>query len=464
MAEGIFQWQRRTGLRKDRRPKVSVILPVWNPGKGIQRCIDSLRRQSLKQIELIFVDDCGTDQSMELVCAAAGEDPRIRIMTNAGHAGAGASRNAGILAAKGEYLSFIDPDDYVAPDFLELLYRKARKDRLDIVKGSLKLIRDTDVPDQQRFMPGGLNRKLKLFRLLGLPAFAAFSHEHTSALYKRKYLLEHSAVYGHTSCSEDTTFLLRACTGGGRFGIEAHAVYYYVMRSASAVGQIGVKRLKGRAEALREQIDCLLKKHLTGSAAEYYIIDRVLDCLLLGEAAENVKGLEKDAARYRQEIRAELSRFPDRERLMKKNAVIRALLESGENLVTQPYQLKGLPAGIPQWISLLRRRTIWSRRHPKAAVRYRHLIEESFGGALTALLAQIRRDGRAAPDTVRQYRAVSRLAGKLPPEVNSAGLRKQLKTARRFMTGKKISRLELSFLLRAVHCRKYIRKFSTLLW
>lgn len=61
-------------------PQVSVIIPVWNPGEGISRCVESLRNQTLADIEMIFVDDCGTDGAMNVVRAAAVEDPRIRII------------------------------------------------------------------------------------------------------------------------------------------------------------------------------------------------------------------------------------------------------------------------------------------------------------------------------------------------------------------------------------------------
>ena len=116
--------------------KISIIVPVWNPGLGISRCIESLRNQTLTDIEMIFIDDCGTDDSMDKVRAAALEDSRIRILENKNNLGAGASRNRGIDVAKGEYLSFVDPDDWIADNFIELLYLESKKKSLDIIKGS----------------------------------------------------------------------------------------------------------------------------------------------------------------------------------------------------------------------------------------------------------------------------------------------------------------------------------------
>ena len=69
--------------------KISVIIPVWNPGPGIARCIDSLRNQTLQEIEMIFIDDRGMDGSIDKVRAAAKDDPRIRIIKNQKNTGAG---------------------------------------------------------------------------------------------------------------------------------------------------------------------------------------------------------------------------------------------------------------------------------------------------------------------------------------------------------------------------------------
>ena len=129
-------------MSNDISPKVSVIIPVWNPGFGIRKCVESLRGQTLEDIEMIFVDDCGTDGAMDLVRSAAAEDSRVRIITNTENVGAGLSRNAGIEAARGEYLSFVDADDYVDATFLERLYAKAIAGRLDIVKGKISYVKE----------------------------------------------------------------------------------------------------------------------------------------------------------------------------------------------------------------------------------------------------------------------------------------------------------------------------------
>ena len=102
---------------KKSAPKVSVILPVYNVAPYLGRCIESLQAQTLADLEFIFVDDCSTDGSMESVEAWAEKDSRVRILRNEKNIGPGPSRNRGIEEARGEHLSFVDPDDYIAPDF-----------------------------------------------------------------------------------------------------------------------------------------------------------------------------------------------------------------------------------------------------------------------------------------------------------------------------------------------------------
>lgn len=115
---------------------------------------------------------------------AAAEDPRIRIITNTENMGPGNSRNAAIDVSRGEYLSFVDADDYVSPNFLEVLYTKAKSEDLDIVKGRnvYELEDGTEAAhaDLNELIRKGLQEGKSLFRL--------FSYQHTSAIYRRAFV------------------------------------------------------------------------------------------------------------------------------------------------------------------------------------------------------------------------------------------------------------------------------------
>ena len=94
------------------QPKVSIIVPVYNAEKYLDRCISSLRNQTLEDIEIILVDDSSTDASLKLCKKYAEEDPRIKVIHKVNE-GAGMARNAALEIASGEYIGFADSDDFV---------------------------------------------------------------------------------------------------------------------------------------------------------------------------------------------------------------------------------------------------------------------------------------------------------------------------------------------------------------
>ena len=111
--------------------KVSVILPVYNGEKYIKKCMESLISQTLKEIEIICVDDGSVDGTLEALKKYENLD-NVTVITQE-NAGAGAARNKGISYAKGEYLSFLDADDIFEKDMLEVAYNKAVEDKADMV-------------------------------------------------------------------------------------------------------------------------------------------------------------------------------------------------------------------------------------------------------------------------------------------------------------------------------------------
>ena len=176
-------------------PAVSVILPVYDPGDGIRKCIEMLLTQTLSDIELIFIDDCGSDASMDVVREFAKSDARIRILINSENLGAGASRNRGIEAAKGEYVAFVDPDDYPQKDFLSLLYRKTVKTKPDIVKGDRRLV-SFDGKQTKEGNRISLNDEIRAGLEKGGKIYQLFSYEHWTAIYRREFLIENHIRYG----------------------------------------------------------------------------------------------------------------------------------------------------------------------------------------------------------------------------------------------------------------------------
>ena len=112
--------------------KVSVIVPVYNVENYLDQCLTSIVNQTLKEIEIICVNDSSTDGSLDILNKYAKQDARIQIVTQE-NAGAGAARNRGMAMATGKYLAFLDADDFFEADLLEKQYQMAETDKADFV-------------------------------------------------------------------------------------------------------------------------------------------------------------------------------------------------------------------------------------------------------------------------------------------------------------------------------------------
>ncbi|MBQ6140581.1 MAG: glycosyltransferase [Kiritimatiellae bacterium] len=112
------------------RPKVSVIIPVYNVEKYLGECLDSVLRQTFGNLEIICVDDGSTDSSPRILADYAAKDSRIKVITQP-NGGLSAARNAGMDAASGKYIYFLDSDDYITDDAMERCVEICERDGLD---------------------------------------------------------------------------------------------------------------------------------------------------------------------------------------------------------------------------------------------------------------------------------------------------------------------------------------------
>ena len=122
-------------------PKVSIIVPIYNSEKFLDRCVSSLINQTLKDIEIILVSDASPDNSKEIMERYAQQDSRVVTIYNDIN-GIPNPRNAGILVAKSEYLGFVDADDWVELDMYEKLYEKTDNGNVDVVISDLRYVNE----------------------------------------------------------------------------------------------------------------------------------------------------------------------------------------------------------------------------------------------------------------------------------------------------------------------------------
>ena len=126
-----------TGIDSEFVVKVSVVVPVYNTGLYLHECIDSIVNQTLREIEIICVNDGSTDNSLDILKSYAAIDGRVKIIDK-DNAGYGHSMNIGMDAASGEFIGIVESDDYILPEMYETLYRIAKNERLDFIKADFK--------------------------------------------------------------------------------------------------------------------------------------------------------------------------------------------------------------------------------------------------------------------------------------------------------------------------------------
>lgn len=131
--------------------KVSIVTTAYNIENYIEKCLNSLFSQTHKDIEVILVNDCSTDKTMEIVSKFT--DPRLKVIHHRENAGAGWARRTGISASTGDYVITVDGDDWLSEDFIEKLVKNAEETGADIVSGGITYIHDDNFEEIKRFLP-----------------------------------------------------------------------------------------------------------------------------------------------------------------------------------------------------------------------------------------------------------------------------------------------------------------------
>ena len=220
---------------------VSIIIPVYQPGRFVRGCVASLQRQSFSDFEAIFIDDCGNDGSMEIIRRAAEHDSRFKILRNTRNLGQGKSRDAGIAAAQGEYVLMLDSDDHLTDHALATLYEAANTESSDIIAFSVvhrhRFSRKTDPCFEHMYRGRGRDFLPSFFTGIGqsftLPNVEWFEY---NKLIRRDLITNNDITHlpGRRKC-EDMLFLLELLSIAGNVTCIPHALYIYNKCNANAI-------------------------------------------------------------------------------------------------------------------------------------------------------------------------------------------------------------------------------------
>lgn len=212
-------------------PKVSIIIPVYNTEEYLKKCIDSLIYQSLEDIEIICVNDGSTDNSQEILENYSKKDARIKVLYQENKK-QGAARNKGMEIATGEYIGYVDSDDWVDFDYFEELYNAAKKQDLDIALatnvriGNGKTKKRLKIEKEQ--VAHSLQEKLDLCN--------QFKNEcPTNKIYRREFLLKNNIIWPEGVYCEDKIYTLKAVFWANGIISVPDVNYYYFRRQNSTV-------------------------------------------------------------------------------------------------------------------------------------------------------------------------------------------------------------------------------------
>ena len=237
----------------ERQPLISVIVPVWNGEKYLSACVESIVSQSLRDMEIILVDDGSTDGTWAMMECLAKEDDRIRILRR-GSDGVSETRNAGIDMSRGRYIRFVDVDDVLPPDSMRVLAERIQEDDCDLVLaaytevlGGRRYLRDLgrceDVVDNDEFL-----RRLE--RLSNSFYYGVLWNK----LFRADLIREHRVRFvSGLNWGEDFAFVMRYLAHAERIRYTTVPVYDYFRNPKGAVVRQFFRTILHPIEGIRDR-------------------------------------------------------------------------------------------------------------------------------------------------------------------------------------------------------------------
>lgn len=223
--------------------KISVIIPIYNTEKFLKKCLDSIVNQSLKEIEIIAINDGSTDESLTILQEYKEKNSNLKII-NKKNGGLSSARNAGIKLVSGEYIIHIDSDDWIEQNYFKDMYERAMKDNLDIVvsdiywdydNGKIEYKKDLDLEDNQ-ILTG--EKYLELF-LKGKIYPSVWNKMYKTKLYKKYKIFHPQGI----SLGEDLATTPLLAKNAKKIGKVNKAYLHYIQNEKSITNSNPTKKI-----------------------------------------------------------------------------------------------------------------------------------------------------------------------------------------------------------------------------
>ncbi len=255
----------------DFKPKISIIIPVYNVEEYLKRCLDSVLGQSFKDIEIIAVNDGSTDSSREILKFYS-EDHDNLVIIDQQNGGLSDARNHGLKVAQGKYVMFVDSDDFIVTDMVEKLYNKAEKDCCDmVICGLIRYYQDTgkeeiEVPlfQEDQFLTGSEAAEHYLADK-GINGYA------WNKIYKKTLFQDNNIEYPKGMLYEDSPTTFKLLWNSNRVSFLKEPMYYYVQRGDSITKVVKPKAITDFVKGVEDMGVYLKQKGIFEELKDVYM-------------------------------------------------------------------------------------------------------------------------------------------------------------------------------------------------
>lgn len=215
--------------------KISVIIPIYNTEKYLEKCIDSVLNQTLKEIEIILINDGSPDKSDEICKKYLMNEDRIKYI-EIKNSGVSAARNCGLNIVRGEYISFIDSDDFVEKEMLEGMYTVAKEKDLDILGCEANYIDKNNNKTRVKDLKGYIDRDLSFFEFVDEYEMFGYS---CFKIFKAEIIKENKIKFlENCKIFEDAEFVFEAAVYSKKIQYIDKQYYNYLIHPSQSINKI----------------------------------------------------------------------------------------------------------------------------------------------------------------------------------------------------------------------------------
>lgn len=224
-------------------PSISIVMPVYDCEDYLEETLNCVFDQTFGDFELICVDDGSADASLDILKEFASNEPRLKIISQENN-GSGAARNRGLSQSSGEYLFFMDSDDYIVPDFLEICLRYISKTGCDFLMFQIASIRDNLMDGDVMFTPYHLNERFIFNYEINKTSVINSYFAPWSKFYKKEFLENYNILFDEDLPYEDVLFHVKSMIKASKILFIPECVYYYRIDSQNSLSSDSSTHIK----------------------------------------------------------------------------------------------------------------------------------------------------------------------------------------------------------------------------